>query len=338
MTYEASDRELDEFVRGFVDAALWSSVDNADGVTGGEPLDANYDASDIDPVTMVAFRKVCTAFVEKYGDLIADDDSPAIRKYGRWSLAGHELWLTSAGHGSGFGDGNFPEHDDELYEAASDSEEFELYVGDDGVIYAVGHEPPRGANEARRRVPRESTRRHIARDFSTVPELVSHARTVDGATHVLVAGKRTRLYFPHQKGAYEEATVWHENGYWHGAAPSDRVVVDRLPPGAERIEDYLTRSGRWSAEEREPSSDDLRRAAQAADDAWSAEGRRVFGRRWGDVRYTPAGSGEPGSELRRLHDAFVDATRAWRGEAREPRQRAVRAPNTLSRQFPGRPR
>lgn len=205
------------------------------------------------------------------------------------------------------------------------------YFVDPAILPPEVREAPRGARGTR------ESRRHVARDFTTVPELVSHARAVDGATHVLVAGKRTRLYFPQRGGAHEEATVWHENGYWHGAAPSDRVVVDRLPPGAERIEDYLTRSGRWAAEAhgrtaRAPSPDDPRRAAQAADDAWSAEGRRVFGRRWGDVRYTAAGRGKPGTELRRLSDAFDAATRAMRGEG------ALREPNTLSRRFPGRPR
>jgi hypothetical protein len=49
------------------------------------------------------------------------------------------------------------------------------------------------------------------------------------------------------------------------------------------------------------------RAAISADEAWGAELRRLFGKRAGDVRYTPKGAGAPGSELRRLHDAKVAA-------------------------------
>ena len=39
---------LDEFLDAYVTAALWSTNDNADD-SGGEPLDLNYDASDIAP-------------------------------------------------------------------------------------------------------------------------------------------------------------------------------------------------------------------------------------------------------------------------------------------------
>lgn len=49
------------------------------------------------------------------------------------------------------------------------------------------------------------------------------------------------------------------------------------------------------------------RAATAADEAWGSELRRQFGKRAGDVRYTTRGKGEPGSELRRLHDAKLAA-------------------------------
>ena len=54
------------------------------------------------------------------------------------------------------------------------------------------------------------------------------------------------------------------------------------------------------------------KAFSAADDAWSAELHRLFGKQAGDVRYTKAGKGEPETELRRLHDAFVAAGDAWR--------------------------
>jgi hypothetical protein len=60
--------------------------------------------------------------------------------------------------------------------------------------------------------------------------------------------------------------------------------------------------------------------ALAADDAWGAELRRLFGKRAGDVRYTERGAGEPGSELRCLYDAKLAADerlwRAWRIAAR----------------------
>lgn len=42
--------------------------------------------------------------------------------------------------------------------------------------------------------------------------------------------------------------------------------------------------------------------ARATDIAWGEELRRTFGRRAGDVRYTPEGKGIPGSRLRELYD------------------------------------
>lgn len=91
----------------------------------------------------------------------------------------------------------------------------------------------------------EAPRRHVARDFSTLPEIVEHAR-LEGATHVVLR-PRTRLFYP-VDGGYEEAAVWQEHGYWHAPAPSDRPVVSRLPQGAELIETYLARGGQRAAE------------------------------------------------------------------------------------------
>ena len=54
----------------------------------------------------------------------------------------------------------------------------------------------------------------------------------------------------------------------------------------------------------------LHYALQDADDAWSTELRRLFGKRAGDVRYTEKGRGAPGSKRRKLHDAFAEASEA----------------------------
>ena len=51
------------------------------------------------------------------------------------------------------------------------------------------------------------------------------------------------------------------------------------------------------------------RAALAADKAWSEELHRIFRNRAGDVRYTGKGKGNPGSKLRELHDAKIEADR-----------------------------
>jgi hypothetical protein len=53
-------------------------------------------------------------------------------------------------------------------------------------------------------------------------------------------------------------------------------------------------------------------AFQACDEEWSRLGQAIFGKAWGDVRYTAAGKGEPGSALRQAHDDFATAREAWR--------------------------
>jgi hypothetical protein len=230
---------MDAFTRAYIEAALWSSNDESDE-SGGEPLDKNYSIQDIAPATLRAMERDCADFQEKYVNLVEDDDSSAIDKWGRWDLAGHDFWLTRNGHGAGFGDGNFPKHDDKLYEAAKSYGEFELYVGDDGLIYAPGHETDERVNERRQRV---RTPNRVA-DFSTLPELIEHARDVDGATHVHIAGRQVTLFYPRTDGRFAQGVAWQARGYWHAPGPSDRAIINRLPPGAEPIGSHTRRAGR----------------------------------------------------------------------------------------------
>lgn len=52
---------------------------------------------------------------------------------------------------------------------------------------------------------------------------------------------------------------------------------------------------------------------QIADDAWHREIRKAFpGQHPGDVRYTRAAKGIPGSPLYAAHEEFVAAGAAWR--------------------------
>lgn len=54
---------------------------------------------------------------------------------------------------------------------------------------------------------------------------------------------------------------------------------------------------------------------QNADDAWSDELVRVFGKDAGQARYEPRGKGEPNSMLRKLHDARDAARITWHNSA-----------------------
>lgn len=138
--------QLDAFTRAYIEAALWSSNDESDE-RGGDPLDANYGPDDISAATMRLITEDTADFQARFGALIQDDESPAIEKWGRWELAGHAFWLTRNGYGAGFGDGNFPKHDQELRKAAKLYGEFYLLVGDDGEIH--GHRAHGGAAPTR---------------------------------------------------------------------------------------------------------------------------------------------------------------------------------------------
>lgn len=59
---------------------------------------------------------------------------------------------------------------------------------------------------------------------------------------------------------------------------------------------------------------ELYAAFGASDDAWMTELRRAFPglKHYGDLRYTKAAEGEPGTALRAAYDAFRAAGHAWR--------------------------
>ena len=116
---------LDTFTEAYFTCALWSTNDESTP-QGGNPLDDNYGVEDIAPDTLAAMAEDCRAFQEGHGEDIAAD-------LGR---AGHDFWLTRNGHGAGFWDGDWPEEVGErLTEASKAYGEFDLYVGDDGLIY-----------------------------------------------------------------------------------------------------------------------------------------------------------------------------------------------------------
>ncbi len=85
----------------------------------------------------------------------------------------------------------------------------------------------------RRGVTREA--HHVVRDFSTLPDLVKHAKSDLGATHVSGQGAETRIYFPLGSGQYEEATVWQKGNYWHATGPGARQRVAKPPRDAKPI-------------------------------------------------------------------------------------------------------
>lgn len=126
----------ESFEDGYVDAALWSTMDNSDE-SGGQPLDKNYGWKDFAPSAVRAVKKDCAAFIKSArADLEAARD-----KYGMDAAnAGHNFWLTREGHGTGFWDRGMAEVGERLTEKSKKLGGGDLYVGDDNKLYFAGRE------------------------------------------------------------------------------------------------------------------------------------------------------------------------------------------------------
>lgn len=122
---EGDPVDLDDFTRGYIEAALWSSTDEH-----GEPLDAVYSVDDIAPETLASMAEDCKAFQDTNGE-----DLAAYYEHRDPSAAGHDFWLTRNGHGAGFWDRGLGELGDRLSDAAKVYGGVDLYVGDDGNVH-----------------------------------------------------------------------------------------------------------------------------------------------------------------------------------------------------------
>lgn len=119
----------DQFTQAYFEAALFAEIDDK-----GEPLDKNHSIASFAVPTRDAMLADAECFEAEHYEEIQDD----------LTRAGHDFWLTRNGHGAGFWDGDWPEEVGErLTRAAKAYGPFELYVGDDGMIYAAGHERPK---------------------------------------------------------------------------------------------------------------------------------------------------------------------------------------------------
>lgn len=122
---------MDTFTRVYIEAALWSSTDD-----DGEPMDG-IDA-ELAEETRWQMAEDCTAFQANNANLLS-----------RWyaecgeteERAGHDFWLTRCRHGAGYWDrwsSGTPQGKigNELADKAREYGNVDLYVGDDGRIYA----------------------------------------------------------------------------------------------------------------------------------------------------------------------------------------------------------
>lgn len=130
---------LDTFFTAYVTAMLWATNDESDE-SGGIPMDYNYDISDISPESLFEMRGDCDGFLRSAigGHVVKDLLAALPQSEGIFSQAGHDFWLTRAGHGTGFWDrpGVYGEQlAKDLTNLCKTFPEQWPYVGDDNQIW-----------------------------------------------------------------------------------------------------------------------------------------------------------------------------------------------------------
>lgn len=232
--------DMDEFTMAYFETALWSSTDELDPETGGEPLDANYGIEDFAPETRKEMIADAKDFQKRFGHLI-ESAEPKTVDYNKWERAGHDFWLTRNGHGAGFWDGDWPEPQaTELTNAAHSYGECSLNVGDDGLIYGYGcGRPPRGAREAQ-----EARRRPRAMPPLWNPKAPPGSVLIDPNPRarkpylVIPPGQTEPVRFEHRWDAEAYASLAsspHEARYEVPRSPPRQHVAPRAPRSDRRL-------------------------------------------------------------------------------------------------------
>lgn len=112
---------LATFTKAVFEAMIFTDFGTDQEIPGGAKI-ANE--------TRLNLEADCRSFYRRYGCYVDIAD-------GTDEQAGHDFWLTRNGHGAGFWDGDWPEpYADMLTEGSHSYGEFQLYLGDDGLVYA----------------------------------------------------------------------------------------------------------------------------------------------------------------------------------------------------------
>ena len=144
-----NEKNLNDFIRAYVNCALWSTVNEKVYEETGidEHLGTQYFYEDLTEKTLQDIKEDCTSFLRERnvarviyecclneGKTLADGYS-----YNAFELAGHDFWLTRNGHGTGFWDyGRWAQPFDKYLDAIATSYgTSDLYVGDDGLLYVL---------------------------------------------------------------------------------------------------------------------------------------------------------------------------------------------------------
>jgi hypothetical protein len=114
-------------VAAYAECALWSSTNYTGPDDDGTPFDEDYDVGDIAAETLAEMTADCLAFYDECADDLAGMAA---------EQAGQDFWLTRNRHGAGFWDRGLGPVGDRLTAACRPYGSVDLYVGDDGKVWA----------------------------------------------------------------------------------------------------------------------------------------------------------------------------------------------------------
>lgn len=115
-TEEIKVDELDEFTRGYIACAIWSST----WPDSGRPLDNDFGPHHLSQSALKSIAADCKSFQEHYGKQLDEASSDRSRH-------GHDFWLTRNGHGAGFWDRGYGTVGDDLTQFAKTYGSSDLY-------------------------------------------------------------------------------------------------------------------------------------------------------------------------------------------------------------------
>lgn len=138
-----NDAEFNDFVDGYVNAMLFSSIDD-----DGEPLDKYYGPGDVDSKSMERIEADCRRFLDspdgggmmslvarlqasgQFGHKPGSDDDTLLNH------AGRDFYYTRNGYGCGFWDGDWAaEPGSRMDKLAKQFSESNPHIGEDGLIH-----------------------------------------------------------------------------------------------------------------------------------------------------------------------------------------------------------
>lgn len=131
MINSISEKDIQSFIKGYIAAMLWSSGDGEEN--------ESFEGFELSDEAQIKCAKDCRTFIELSATLLleyVDNIIPA--NCTPWAMAGHDFWLTRAGHGVGYWDRGLGEIGEQLSELCGFGTQFpnlDPYLGDDGLIY-----------------------------------------------------------------------------------------------------------------------------------------------------------------------------------------------------------